>query len=531
MSVCVESDGDVCFYFCAFDNEICMKKKILLVDDEETLRWALHEALTEEGFDVDNTNDGIKALEFTRKAKYDLVISDLRMPTMGGLQLISEIKKIRPDVKSIIITAYGSIETVIEAMHIGVSDFMTKPFKIEHMKSVIRRVVNGSPTSNTKVDDAESSEELKIEYNDLCRPTKMSFLAKDVAETASHVFYDLVELEKFRAFLFGSVSHKVNVNNLGIMIKTVFRHSLKADKSPASLLNDVNQYLCKNLLQRFPVALFCAVLCKQTQILYYSSYGEELTSLLSLPNKEVKLLESSPLYVNMFPGMTILEGTASFVSGSKLVLIRNSLLSKGLRNGKVGLDRFRDVISNESAISCEDMAKGIKFQLEGFDELIVKEKDSAVLVSSLECETDASWEEVISIAIPINNYEEMMEQFDRKLSLVVKDDFKRHQIITSINEAILNAASFAYNKNEDGEVLLKFSKLGAEIFIEIRDRGCGFDLQHYVEPDVTLYKDLTRKTGRGILLMRKLMDRVMIQSSKETGTTVHMAKRVICNEN
>ena len=64
----------------------------MLVDDEETLRWALHEALSEEGFDIENTNDSVKALEFTRKTKYDLVISDLKMPIMGGLQLISEIK-------------------------------------------------------------------------------------------------------------------------------------------------------------------------------------------------------------------------------------------------------------------------------------------------------------------------------------------------------------------------------------------------------------------------------------------------------
>ena len=107
-----------------------MKKKILLVDDEETLRWALHEALSEEGFDIENTNDSVKALEFTRKTKYDLVISDLKMPIMGGLQLISEIKKQNPDTKAIIITAYGSIEAVIEAMHLGVLDFITKPFKI-----------------------------------------------------------------------------------------------------------------------------------------------------------------------------------------------------------------------------------------------------------------------------------------------------------------------------------------------------------------------------------------------------------------
>lgn len=79
--------------------------------------------------------------------------------------------------------------------------------------------------------------------------------------------------------------------------------------------------------------------------------------------------------------------------------------------------------------------------------------------------------------------------------------------------------------------MLKFSKLGDEVIIEICDQGCGFDIQNYREPDVTVYKELTRKSGRGIFLMKNLMDRMMIQSSKEMGTAVHMAKRVTCNEN
>lgn len=508
-----------------------MKKKILLVDDEETLRWALHEALTEEGYAVDNTSDGVQALEFIRKANYDLVISDLRMPTIGGLQLISEIKKIRPDVKSIIITAYGSIETVIEAMHIGVSDFLTKPFKIEHIKSVIRRVLNDSSVSKNSVEDGKNGEGLKIEYDDPCRQTKTCFLAKDMAGTANHILYDFVELRGLRVFLFGSVSHEVNTNNFEVMMKTIFRYAVKEGKSPASLLNKINLYLCKNILQRFPVALFCAFLDIHRQTLFYSTYGEELTSLLCLPTKEVKVLESLPFSLNMFPGIMIVESSVSFISGSKLILICSGSLSNGLRNGIIAFDRLRDVISGASTVSCMDMAKDIKLQLGGLDKSVAEEKGIAVTVSSLECEADTAWEEVISLPIPIHNYGKMMEQFDRKLLPIVEDNFKRYQIITSINEAVLNAASFAYGKNEEGEVLLKFSKLGDEIIIEVCDQGCGFDIQNYREPDVTLYKDLTRKSGRGIFLMRNLMDRVMIQSSKEMGTAVHMAKRVTCNEN
>ena len=153
------------------------------------------------------------------------------------------------------------------------------------------------------------------------------------------------------------------------------------------------------------------------------------------------------------------------------------------------------------------------------------------MVLNLTCETEEAWEEVISLVTPINNYEEILEQFDKKLSSVVVDNSKRHQIVTSINEAVLNTVSYAYNKDEKGEILLKFFKWEDEIIIEICDQGCGFDMRNYKKPDMMFYKDLTNKVGRGIFLMRHLMDRVMIQSSKEMGTIVHMAKRVTCNEN
>src|SRR3990167_9431952 len=117
-----------------------MKKKILLVDDEETLRWALHEALSEEGFDIENTNDSVKALAFTRKTKYDLVISDLKMPIMSGLQLISEIKKQNPDTKAIIITAYGS-EKAISSDDNSLSNFgFTAEAGLNTAKNMVRKL-------------------------------------------------------------------------------------------------------------------------------------------------------------------------------------------------------------------------------------------------------------------------------------------------------------------------------------------------------------------------------------------------------
>ena len=511
-----------------------MKKKILLVDDEETLRWALHEALSEEGFDIENTNDSVKALEFTRKTKYDLVISDLKMPIMGGLQLISEIKKQNPDTKAIIITAYGSVEAVIEAMHLGVLDFITKPFKIEHIKRVIYRVLSDSALSylNNNISCAKSADNDELK-NGLCSQTDVFSVAKDATKTGGNIFYDVVEIGKLKAFLVGSISSEADIKNADVLVKTIFRYVLKNDNSPAFLLKEVNQYLCNNILKRLPVSLFCAVLDARSQTLCYSIHGEELTCFISLPDKGAEVLESSPFPLNMFPGMAIMESNASFVAGSRVVLIRNGALSKVLKSGTITADRFKDAISDGSATNCEDMAKGIKLQIEGLDVSIAEEKGCAVIVScsGFEAQTSALSEEVMSIPIPISNYGEILEQFDRKLLPLVTDDCKRSEVVTSVNEAVLNAASFAYHKDEKGAIFLKFAMLGDEIVVEVSDHGCGFDMQTYTEPDVTLYKDLTKKTGRGLFIMKQLMDRVMIQSSRETGTAVHMAKRVICNEN
>ena len=512
-----------------------MKKKILLVDDEETLRWALHEALSEEGFDIENTNDSVKALGFTRKTKYDLVISDLKMPIMGGLQLISEIKKQNPDTKAIIITAYGSIEAVIEAMHLGVLDFITKPFKIEHIKSVIYRVLNDSAilpvNDNISLSNISGNEGLKNGYSDLCNQADVFFAARDATGTANNIFYDIVEIGKLKSFIIGSISSEADMKNVDVIVKTIFRYALKTCNSSAFLLKEINQYLCKYILKRFPAALFIAILDEQKQTLCYSIHGEELTSFISLPDKEVEVLESSPFPLNMFPGIVIMESNAPFVVGSRVVLIRNGALSKVLKSGAITAGRFKDAISAGSEANCEGMAKGIKLQVEGLDELIAEEKDGAVIVLNIESGDAALWEEEMSIAMPVSNYGEVLEQFERRLSPVVVNDYRRREIVTSVNEAVLNAASFAYPENKKGEVFLKFSKLGDELIVEVSDRGCGFDVQNYIEPDVGLYRDLTKKSGRGIFIMRQLMDRVMIQSSKEMGTMVHMAKRVICNEN
>lgn len=502
-----------------------------MVDDEETLRWTLHEALVEEGYDIENTSDSIEALDLVKKASYDLVISDLRMPIMGGLQLISEIKKIHPDIKAIVITAYGSVETVIEAMRLGVADFVTKPFKIEQMKRVIHKVLNDPLIASNDAGDAKNDGGLRVKYNDLCRQGDSCFIMKDTTGIPDCTFYDFIETDKVRAILFGSISEEVHVKNLDVMVKTIFRYLLNINKSPAFLLREINQHLCKNILKRFPISFACIVSDEQGQLLHHSIYGREFVCLLNLPGKGVKPLETHPFPLNIFPGLMIIESTVPLLPDNKLVLIRNSSLSEDLRSGIITQDKLRDTVSRVSTANCENMAKGIKSQMEEVDRSLEK-RGYTVMVSNLECRTRSlPLEDVVSIEMPISDYEKVFELFDKKLSAIITDNVRKYEIVTSINEAVLNAALFAYKQDGKGKILLRFFTLGDEIIIEVHDYGSGFDVQTYAEPDLTLYDDLTKKSGRGIFIMRQFMDRVIIQSYKDVGTTVHMAKRVSCNEN
>lgn len=505
-----------------------MKKKILLVDDEETLRWALQNTLLDDGYDVEDTNDSVEALEMAKKRRYDLVISDLTMPAMNGVQLIAEIKKANPAIRAIIMTGYGSTEAVIEAMHTGVSDFITKPFKLEHMKKVIRKVLSENENTGTNAyseKNHRNEEPLPCEvYTD--KHKGASYIVQDETEKANRAFYDAVETDDRQLALFGTFSREAGVENLDTVIKTVFRYEAKTCRSPASLIKSMNTFLCEHTKNRFPLMLFCVIFEKQELKLSYSICGEGLTCFMFSQEKEMIQLQSYPLFLNMFPDISVPEQTLPMPADNRFIVIDSNAVATGIRKGIIQIERLRDILVREAAGDCEHVAKKMKEEIDGWHELAADARNRSVAAFTLENGRCMPWKEEISISLPIDNYDEVLQLFEEKLSGIVDDECKRYDIITSVNEAVLNALFFAYKDGEKGDIALKFSRLGEEIIIVVSDRGCGFDTQNYQEPDTTLYKGITRKDGRGIFIMKQLMDRVMIQSGRGMGTSVFLAKRV-----
>ncbi|MCK4536310.1 MAG: response regulator [Desulfuromonadales bacterium] len=122
------------------------KKHILIVDDEENTRIGLSKLLVQEGFEVDSAASGYEALDYLRQTKVNLVISDINMPDMGGLAFLKELSRHFPSTNVIMITAYGGVESYLEAMNLGAFEYLHKPVRLNELRSVIKKIFNGGQT-------------------------------------------------------------------------------------------------------------------------------------------------------------------------------------------------------------------------------------------------------------------------------------------------------------------------------------------------------------------------------------------------
>ncbi len=114
---------------------------ILVVDDKDSMRNMLTETLAEEGHRVDAAMDGRSALELVRNKSYDLVLTDLKMPDIDGLEVLTQVKEVDTETAVIVMTAFGTIEDAVAAMKAGAYDFLTKPFDTEHLCVLIQRAL------------------------------------------------------------------------------------------------------------------------------------------------------------------------------------------------------------------------------------------------------------------------------------------------------------------------------------------------------------------------------------------------------
>ncbi len=184
--------------------------KVLVIDDEEIVLASVRRILTAEGFSVDASQSGREGRAWALERSYDLVLSDIRMPEVGGMRVLRDIKRAKPGLPVVIITGYATVASAVQAMKLGAADYVEKPFSPDGLVAVVRGALAGArqkqPESQALVHPAEVLRVLEraaregdftasLFYNganaldgyDLTGAEKLAILTGDIPWIESHV--------------------------------------------------------------------------------------------------------------------------------------------------------------------------------------------------------------------------------------------------------------------------------------------------------------------------------------------------------
>lgn len=163
--------------------------RILIVDDDYSMRTALSQSLESCGYSVETAQNGEEALSMFQKGRYEAVITDMRMPKISGLDVLRGIKKASPRTAVILITAYGTVNTAVEAMKEGAAEFIMKPFSLSDLESVVKGVLsaNGDSQKSDTQDEARQDEAVREIISRDANLMSLLEMLKNVARSKSSI--------------------------------------------------------------------------------------------------------------------------------------------------------------------------------------------------------------------------------------------------------------------------------------------------------------------------------------------------------
>jgi len=118
------------------------KKRILIIEDDEEMRSLLKEFLDEEGYETDSVDNGSEAFHRLVGEVFDLVITDIRMPGLTGLDILPGVRKLQPEAPIIVMTAFGSDEVYHKVLERGATAYLEKPIHLDHLRNLIQKMVS-----------------------------------------------------------------------------------------------------------------------------------------------------------------------------------------------------------------------------------------------------------------------------------------------------------------------------------------------------------------------------------------------------
>ena len=136
------------------------KKKALVIDDEQVVLDSVSKILTDENYEVDITLNGREGIDRAIKDNYDVVLTDIRMPDIGGMRVLRDVKRAKPSLPVVMITGYASIESSVQAMKMGAADYLEKPFTPDQLLKAVASALDIAATREPEEQEVVHKEEM-----------------------------------------------------------------------------------------------------------------------------------------------------------------------------------------------------------------------------------------------------------------------------------------------------------------------------------------------------------------------------------
>ena len=344
-----------------------LRPKILVVDDEPDLEHLVRQRMRREirsgQYSFMFAQNGVEALEvLSEEQDIDMVLTDINMPRMDGLTLLEQIPKVDPNIRSVIVSAYGDMKNIRTAMNRGAFDFITKPIDFEDMKVTIQRTLHHLELWR---DALESRDKLVALQNELSVANKMQqsilptsfptgrgfeiFGSMKPARDVGGDFFDVLSLEDGRiGLVVADVSDKGVPAALFMMSsRTLLKGAAIGLDAPGKVLSEVNQLLQEENDAAMFVTVFYATFDPKNGELTYANGGHNTPLVVHADGSSTVIPPTGGIALGVVPDFTYEESSMTLQPGDRVVLYTDGVTeAENDHSDQFGLERLCEVFTS-----------------------------------------------------------------------------------------------------------------------------------------------------------------------------------------
>ncbi|MFQ5964483.1 MAG: HD domain-containing phosphohydrolase [Candidatus Scalinduaceae bacterium] len=218
--------------------------RILVVDDEPKICQLIEELLRREGYQTDTSLSGVEALQMMKKHNYQMLLTDLKMPGIDGLELIRKAKKEYPEIRTIMVTGYATVETAVQSLRHGVDDYITKPFNIFELKKAVNRTLYGHQIAmeNKQLLDDLKKTNIELDFYKQKLTLEVQTTGKHLTDANKELVQRINELDTINE-ISKAITSVLDTNELLNLCLGKINEKLKVKQSSIMLLDEEKKEL------------------------------------------------------------------------------------------------------------------------------------------------------------------------------------------------------------------------------------------------------------------------------------------------